>query len=101
MEADLNWRSAALEVYKNTPKNRLYRHIFHNGMDYKAKDTIKELQDQIESFDFTTMKEANKMARNERFEKGEASILDVLSKKTEELTQNISKPKPKTQKRKI
>lgn len=95
VKADIEWRLRSIYMFKKIDKEKGYRYNFHNTMDYKLRKRIEELQNKINSFDFTTTKGISKIEREERFEQGEASILDILSKKTKELTQNFTKSKNK------
>lgn len=104
VKKDLNFRIKKREIYKSIDSNKLFSYEFYNNFDKNYYTKMKKLKNVIENFDFSSeqdlnimIKEEVKLEREKRFEEGTATIMDVLTKKAEEVSNKVFR----TKKRKI
>lgn len=90
---DLDFRLKRIELFNSIPKDKYFRYYFHNNFEIKNIHKLKRIKNKIESFDFSSDKDLKLLEREERFSERKASIFDILSKKTEEMSNKVFKYK--------
>lgn len=100
LKKDVDYRIKKRTVLKSISRDKSYYYNFDNKFDKRYYSKMKKLKENFESFDFNSeislkniIKEENKLEREKRFEEGKATILDILSKKTEEVSNKVFKVK--------
>lgn len=100
VKKDLDYRIQKRMISKSIDRDKGYYHEFYNRFDKRYFSKMKNLKEVFENFDFSSendlrkmIKEENRLEREKRFEEGKATIFDVLSKKTEEVSNKVFKSK--------
>lgn len=100
LKKDVDYRIKKRKVLKSISRDKSYYYHFNNNFDKRYYSKMKNFKEVFESFDFSSesslkniIKEENKLEREKRFEEGKATILDILSKKTEEVSNKVFKVK--------
>ena len=99
VKKDLNFRIKKREIYKST-KDKGYSYKFYNRFDKYYFGKMKKLKNIVDNFDFSSERDLNimkkeeiKLEREKRFEEGTATIMDVLTKKAEEVSNKVFRAK--------
>lgn len=100
VKKDLDFRIKKVMLSKSIDPDKSYYHVFSNRFDKRHFSKLKKIKEVFENFDFSSekdlnnmIKEENKLEREKRFEEGKATIFDILSKKTEEVSNKVFKPR--------